>query len=316
MADAAAQAESVYGALFDTLAAEGVGQDAIVGEAVFVRQIGTDLEPVRAARSRAARTAGPPPTTFIGQPPLAADALLELSAATVVARPGIASSVRDVTRAAACPCAACAPGVHARVLRLGDETSAYAGNIHGSGGSPLEDASEMFRAAEHLLRDAGMGFGDVVRTWIHVRDIDRDYAALNRARRDCFRRCGLERLPASTGVQGIPFPDAHAFSMSLYAVKSSGPLDVTVMSTPFLNEAWSYGADFSRGLRLVQQNGVTLHVSGTASVDDTGRTVHAGDFAAQVERMLANLESLLAGQGAGFAAVVSGVTYLKNADDA
>jgi enamine deaminase RidA (YjgF/YER057c/UK114 family) len=88
------------------------------------------------------------------------------------------------------------------------------------------------------------------------------------------------------------------------------------MSTPSLNEAWSYGADFSRGLRVVEANKITLHVSGTASIDEAGRTVHVGGFAAQAERMLDNIESLLARQGASFASLVSGVTYLKRPGDA
>jgi enamine deaminase RidA (YjgF/YER057c/UK114 family) len=161
-----------------------------------------------------------------------------------------------------------------------------------------------------------MTFRDVVRTWIHLRDIDRDYDALNQARRDFFRHCGIERRPASTGVQGIPFPDVHDFSMSLCAVKSTRPLDVTAVSTPSLSEAWDYGADFSRGLRVAEGSKVTLYVSGTASIDEAGHTAHVGDFAAQVERMLHNIASLLAQQGATFANLVSGVGYLKNAQDA
>jgi enamine deaminase RidA (YjgF/YER057c/UK114 family) len=161
-----------------------------------------------------------------------------------------------------------------------------------------------------------MSFGDVLRTWIHVRDIDRDYDALNNARREFFRHCGVERRPASTGTQGIPFPDAHRFSMSLCAVKSPRPLDVTPMSSPLLNEAWSYGADFSRGLRVVEANKVTLYVSGTASVDEAGRTVHIGDFEAQVDRMLRNVASLLEQRDATFEHLVSGVAYLKNPNDA
>src|SRR6185437_11669679 len=108
-------------------------------------------------------------------------------------------------------------------------------------------------------------FRDVVRTWIHLRDIDRDYDALNRARREFFQERGVDRRPASTGVQGIPFPDAHHVSLRLTAVR---PADATVISTPTLNEAWSYGADFSRGLRLVDPNQITIHVSGTASIDE------------------------------------------------
>jgi len=161
-----------------------------------------------------------------------------------------------------------------------------------------------------------MQFTDVIRTWIHVRDIGRDYDALNRARRQFYRDRGVDRLPASTGVQGMPPSDAHAFSMSLHAITSARPLAITPMSAPSLNEAWTYGADFSRGLSVAGANGVTLHVSGTASIDEAGRTAHVGDFPAQVDRMLHNIASLLDRQGASFADVVSGVTYLRDADDA
>jgi enamine deaminase RidA (YjgF/YER057c/UK114 family) len=161
-----------------------------------------------------------------------------------------------------------------------------------------------------------MGFGDVARAWIHLRDIDRDYDALNRARREFFRTRGIGLRPASTGVQGLPFTDAHDFSLSLQAVQSPRALNFTRMSTPTLNEAWDYGADFSRGLRLTEANKVMLYISGTASLDEAGRTVHVGNFEAQVDRMLENIESLLAQQGAGFANLVSGITYLKNPGDA
>jgi enamine deaminase RidA (YjgF/YER057c/UK114 family) len=207
-------------------------------------------------------------------------------------------------------------GSGARVVRVGDQTSLWTANVYGAGTTAVEEAYDMFRIADGLLADAGLRFTDVMRTWIHVRDIDRDYDALNEARRTFFRDRGITRRPASTGVQGIPAPDAHLFSLRLFALRSNGPLDVAPMSTPSLNEAWSYGADFSRGLRVTDANQVTLDVSGTASVDEAGRTTHVGDFAAQAERMLHNVASLLARQGAGFADLVSGVAYLKHARDA
>jgi len=313
--DAARQAEAAYEALRDALAAENVGPDALVAETVFFRRIRDDLGTVRAARSRVLGDAVRPATTCIGQPPLSGTHL-ELAALAVVPRPGVSSSVADVTRPAGCTCEACAPGLRARVVRMGDQTSLRAGNVYGSGRDPVEAAYDMFRAADGLLAQAGMAFGDVLRTWIHVRDIDRDYAALNEARRRFFRDRGIERRPASTGVQGIPFPAAHDFSISLYALKAPRPLDVAVMSTPSLNEAWSYGAEFSRGLRLGSAVGTTLFVSGTASIDEAGQTVHAGDFEAQVDRMLHNIATLLARQGASFRHLVSGVTYLKHPGDA
>jgi enamine deaminase RidA (YjgF/YER057c/UK114 family) len=102
----------------------------------------------------------------------------------------------------------------------------------------------------------------------------------------------------------------------LFAVKSRQPLDVARMSTPMLNEAWTYGADFSRGLRLDDGNSTSLIVSGTASIDENGRSVHAGDLAAQVTRMLLNIETLLYEQGAGLGDLASAITYVKHASDA
>lgn len=122
--------------------------------------------------------------------------------------------------------------------------------------------------------------------------------------------------PASTGIHGIPFPKEHKLSMSFYAIGSSEPLELEVMSTPALNEAWTYGSEFSRGLRVMEANKVALYVSGTASVDEKGRTAHVGDFEAQVDRMILNISSLLSAQNASFNDVLSAVTYLKRVADA
>ncbi|RMF21956.1 MAG: hypothetical protein D6760_08430, partial [Deltaproteobacteria bacterium] len=148
------------------------------------------------------------------------------------------------------------------------------------------------------------------------RDIDRDYDEFNRARRAFFRDTGIEVKPASTGVGGAPVGAAHDFSMALCAVRSDPAPAVGVMSTPTLNEAWAYGSDFSRGLRVTDANQTTLYVSGTASINERGETVHVGDPRRQAERMLENIETLLAGQGAGFSDLVSVVTYVKNPADA
>ena len=87
------------------------------------------------------------------------------------------------------------------------------------------------------------------------------------------------------------------------------------MSTPTLNEAMSYGSDFVRGLRVAEANKVALHVSGAASIDESGSTAHPGDLEAQLDRMLVNVAALPEGQGAAFGDVVSAITYLKHPSD-
>jgi enamine deaminase RidA (YjgF/YER057c/UK114 family) len=316
-ASAARQAEDLYEALRAALAAEGTAPDALVTETLFFRDVRDGVPTARAARARVLGDAGVrPATTVVGQPPLEPAADVALAALTVVPRSPDSWSFAEIDLGTACTCESCASGVRAKALRLPGQTSLWTGDVHGCGRDAFEEAYDMFRVAERLLAGAGMRFTDVVRTWIHVRDIDRDYDALNRARTAFFRDRGVGRRPASTGVQGIPFPDRHHFALSLHATTSDHPLGIRPMSTPSMNEAWTYGADFSRGLRIGDTNQATLYVSGTASVDEAGRTVHVGDFAAQAERMLQNIASLLERQGAGFRDVVSGVTYVKRASDA
>jgi enamine deaminase RidA (YjgF/YER057c/UK114 family) len=215
----------------------------------------------------------------------------------------------------ACGCAECARA-HGLRIDVGDEVRFHAAGLCGPGGNAYEQTLGMFARAEDLLQQAGMEFGDVVRTWIHLRDIDRDYGELNRARREFFAVRGIDPVPASTAVGGAPASAAHDLCLGVYAVQAERPQARTVMTSPTLNEAAQYGADFVRGMKVMETNKVALYVSGTASIDEQGRTAHPGDFEAQADRMLVNIAALLAGQGADFGNVVSAITYLKHPSDA
>ncbi|MBI4602043.1 MAG: hypothetical protein HY721_08785 [Planctomycetes bacterium] len=313
------QAASAYRMLQDALAAEGASLEHVVQETVFFRDIERDMEPFLAARGRHFGLAGAdgynPASTYIEQPPLDGPARFEVLATAVVPARRLDALTWDVQGVSPCACDPCAR-VGGRAFRVGGLQRLHSGNLYGAPGPTYDEAYTMFRAAEELLRRAGMDFRHVVRTWIHLRHMERDYSELNRARRVFFQELGLSLRPASTGIQGGPFPEEHNFSLSLYAVKADSPIEVQLMTTPTLNEAWTYGSDFSRGLRVVESNRVALFVSGTASVDEEGRTAHIGDFDAQVDRMLVNIETLLERQDATWADVVSAITYLKDAADA
>ena len=214
-----------------------------------------------------------------------------------------------------CNCAECARA-HGLRIQVGEEIRFHAAGLCGPGETAYEQTLGMFAFAEGLLRQAGMEFRDVVRTWIHLREIDRDYADLNRARRVFFGARGIDPVPASTGIGGGPVPEGHDLCLGVYAVKSGRPTVRTVMTSPTLNEAAQYGADFVRGMKVEESNKLALYVSGTASIDEHGRTAHPGDFDAQADRMLVNIAALLERQGADFGDVVSAITYLKHPADA
>ena len=79
-----------------------------------------------------------------------------------------------------------------------------------------------------------------------------------------------------------------------------------------LNEAYDYGSAFSRGMRI-DLNGVTiLLISGTASIDEHGHTVHVGDFRAQLKRTFENITKLLAPEGATWHDIVRTTCYLRD----
>src|SRR5450755_1571194 len=81
-----------------------------------------------------------------------------------------------------------------------------------------------------------------------------------------------------------------------------------------LNEAYAYGSAFSRGMRI-DLNGLTiLLISGTASIDEQGRSVHIGDFRAQMRRTLDNITGLLASEGATWHDIVRTTCYLRDID--
>jgi len=85
-----------------------------------------------------------------------------------------------------------------------------------------------------------------------------------------------------------------------------------IVNARVLNEAPDYGSAFSRGLRIEIGNVVILLISGTASIDEHGNTVHAGDFRAQQRRTYANISGLLAAEGATWNDVVRTTCYLRD----
>jgi len=83
-----------------------------------------------------------------------------------------------------------------------------------------------------------------------------------------------------------------------------------------LNEAYAYArpSSFSRGMRI-DLNGLTiLLISGTASIDEEGKSVHIGDFRAQMKRTLANITGLLQSEGCTWHDIVRTTCYLRDID--
>lgn len=83
----------------------------------------------------------------------------------------------------------------------------------------------------------------------------------------------------------------------------------------FLNEPIEYDKSFSRGLKIELGEVVILEISGTASVNEKGKSVHIGNFSAQTKRTFDNLTALLESAGGSWSDVVKTRCYLKNMKD-
>lgn len=81
-----------------------------------------------------------------------------------------------------------------------------------------------------------------------------------------------------------------------------------------LNEAYEYAkkVSFSRGLRVELGDATMLFISGTASVNEKGESIHAGDFKAQTRRTFSNIPGLLDSEDADWHDIVRTTCYLAD----
>lgn len=97
--------------------------------------------------------------------------------------------------------------------------------------------------------------------------------------------------------------------------KERPPVEKFAVHAPqVLNEAYCYQrpSSFSRALKLELGGYKILLVSGTASVNEEGKTEHIGDFKAQTWRTYRNITNLLAAEGMSWHDVVRTTNYLRD----
>ncbi len=93
-----------------------------------------------------------------------------------------------------------------------------------------------------------------------------------------------------------------------------GLVKKAMTSLDTLNEAYDYPkpSSFSRGMRIDFNGMTTLLISGTASIDEYGKSIYIGDFASQQRRTYENITRLLSSEGATWKDVVRTTCYLRD----
>jgi len=304
---AARQTQSIYAAVFEQL--QDVDSLRIVAERVFGSL--AVKEEFLATRTAFLRGAGIPtdtPVTYLEGRPVSGEALAGVQMTLV--RQG---STR----------------IRVKPLREGNHTYGYSvtsddvrrvflPGMHGMNGdtSSTAQAQRMFARTRRLLESAGLSYRKVVCTRIYLKDILDWYDAFNGVRNPFHEAVGLagkgrHLVPASTGIQG-KISDTCECVMDVTAIsKPDDDCPFVKLTNPLQNEATDYGSSFARGVRVDVPDASYVIVSGTASIDETGATVHLGDPLEQTRRTMQNFEAILGAGGAGLDDLYHAVWYVK-----
>jgi enamine deaminase RidA (YjgF/YER057c/UK114 family) len=88
------------------------------------------------------------------------------------------------------------------------------------------------------------------------------------------------------------------------------------VKSPLQFSATEYGSSFSRAVELQLPDHRRLYISGTASIDTDGTTVHIGDPQAQVALTMKVVQAILESRQMTWNDVTRALAYFKHAHDA
>jgi len=185
-------------------------------------------------------------------------------------------------------------------------------------GSRTAQAEVTFALMEAALHEVGMDFSQVVRTWLYLDKLLEWYGEFNEVRDAFFaKRHVYEGLvPASTGIGGANMPGA-ALVANAYAVQPKGDdVRITAVPSPLQCPALEYGSSFSRAAEVAMPDHRRLYVSGTASIEPGGSTMHVDDMAKQVDLTMRVVGAILESRLMGWADVNRAIAYVKHGKEA
>lgn len=196
--------------------------------------------------------------------------------------------------------------------------------IHGTAKEPdtEQELASMYELAGEHLANNNFTAQDVVRTWIYLDDIDHNYQQFNAMRNQYFEKNAIDyspnskMLPASTCIGGKTAHDKTGCLDVLCIDRNHHELKIERLFNELQNEAdgdaYLFKPAFARGVRIENAGCAEVQISGTASINERGETLHPNDAYSQITRTLQNIAKLLANAGMQFKDVCQSTCYFKN----
>ena len=202
--------------------------------------------------------------------------------------------------------------------------SGYEGSPSGNGSRVLQ-IRQMIDRAERVLRMNGASYRDVVRTWFYLSDILEWYAEFNKVRNEKYGEFGIMPgprdnnllLPASTGIKGNS-PLGAVATMDLLAIVGgdSNRRVVQKLTNKAQLDAFRYGSAFSRGALIREHDMTLLEISGTAAIDERGKSLFKDDVRGQITCTFDKIEALMDMEGAGLRDICAATVFVKHPEHA
>jgi enamine deaminase RidA (YjgF/YER057c/UK114 family) len=177
-----------------------------------------------------------------------------------------------------------------------------------------EQAQKVFEKMEDLLQQADMEFTDIARTWLYLNNLLEWYDEFNAVRTRFFKKHGTfdKMVPASTGI-GAGSAAGEEIVCALLAVKPKHDgVKVFAVPSPLQCPALDYKSSFARAVEIDQPGSRLLTISGTASIEPGGDTVHIGDTEKQIELTMDVVHEILKSRDMSWADTSRAIAYFKD----
>lgn len=180
--------------------------------------------------------------------------------------------------------------------------------------SPSQQTSDILFSTEKILNQVGLSFQNTIRTWFYLDDILDWYNDFNLARTAFFQKHDIynKLVPASTGIAGRNnFGSKVCLELTAINPKSE-VFSIVKVKSPLQCPAENYGSSFSRSVSYSDNEYKTLTVSGTASINSDGKTMHIDNMEKQIELTFKVVNAILESQNFKFSDIIRFYAYCSD----
>ncbi len=194
------------------------------------------------------------------------------------------------------------------------------GNLHSKDAkdSNSENSRLAFEKMKRALATIDMDFSNVIRMWNYLDDLLNWYDDFNVMRTAFFNENNVfnQIVPAGTGI-GAKNAKNVPYMGELFAVKAKNT-DVKYfpVGSPLQCPAVDYKSSFSRAVELDLIDHKHLFISGSASIEPGGKTVHLDDVPKQIELTMKVVSAILESRNMDWSDTARAIVYFKDLEKA